>query len=422
MRPQDFSLLANATQEVADVLEQLATQHPDVFKSLGIRYPLADELGGYSGMLRDHVSTAQAVEAPQVKPELPEQQPSGVAQGVKTFNHMFTVAFTVISPNDGENVTADELKAGLLKRIQDLDRHDEWEEACGLPDDTYVESDSIEPDPGSQAATPNFDPSSQASLANLAFEAYDFGQGVTVTDTDGWQYTGPGGQTRSRSVYVETDENSSPTWRLTFTARFDPETGALSEAYAIDGKGQIWGGLPKRSAIELGVAKTNPDFNSDDVKAVAALQSSLLARHVNGAATDAIESVATHAINCYVIVRGEATEDEDEDVAGAYLVQLDLSRPVSEPGGVRHTFDEADHAEMATAVLNEFHEKLGISVLDDFEISVHLHGGEIITETDEERDTGLVVKADFCVKVGESELPFELPQAESSAPGLTPVP
>lgn len=60
MRPQDFSLLANAAEEVANVLEQLVTQNPDVFKSLGIRYPLADELGGYAFMLRDYILTVDA--------------------------------------------------------------------------------------------------------------------------------------------------------------------------------------------------------------------------------------------------------------------------------------------------------------------------------------------------------------------------
>lgn len=75
MKPQDFSLLADALQEVSDVLEKLVTEHPDVFESMGIRYPLMDELGGYSYMVRDHVSAAQAVEASKAKPVL--QQPPG---------------------------------------------------------------------------------------------------------------------------------------------------------------------------------------------------------------------------------------------------------------------------------------------------------------------------------------------------------
>ena len=122
-----------------------------------------------------------------------------------------------------------------------------------------------------------------------------------------------------------------------------------------------------------------------------------------------------------MIVKGEASDDEDGNVAGAYLVQLNLSLPVADVGGVKHEFTDLDHAEMATAVLNEFHEKLGISVLDDFEISVRLFGGNTINEAEEELDTGLVVSADFCGKVAESDLPFpfELPQAD--APDSSPA-
>lgn len=57
------------------------------------------------------------------------------------YNHMFTLAFSVETPRsgrEGDEVTADELKAGLLKRIQDLDENHEWLEATGAPDDTYV--------------------------------------------------------------------------------------------------------------------------------------------------------------------------------------------------------------------------------------------------------------------------------------------
>lgn len=88
--------------------------------------------------------------------------------------------------------------------------------------------------------TPTVD---QAALADDAFSRYDFGEGVTVNDTSGWEYTTPGNE-RSRNVFVETereDDGPAPCWKLTFTVRFDPITGALCEAYAIDCKGQIWG-------------------------------------------------------------------------------------------------------------------------------------------------------------------------------------
>lgn len=57
------------------------------------------------------------------------------------YNHMFTLAFSVETPRsgrEGDEVTADELKAALLGRIQDLDENHEWLEATGAPDDTYV--------------------------------------------------------------------------------------------------------------------------------------------------------------------------------------------------------------------------------------------------------------------------------------------
>ena len=60
-----------------------------------------------------------------------------------TYNHMFTVAFTVITKNDGESVTREELREGLLQRIKDLDSSPaEWTEACGYPVDTYIEDES----------------------------------------------------------------------------------------------------------------------------------------------------------------------------------------------------------------------------------------------------------------------------------------
>lgn len=337
MKPQDFSLLADATEEVAGVLEKLATQHPDVFESLGIRYPLADELGGYSGMLREHAQKNAPVK-------------------------------TSVTPP--------------LK--------------------------------------------SQGQIADQAFSDYDFGDGVMVTDSSGWFYASDEHE-RTRKVYIETD-GPAPRWQLTFTVRFDPTTGALAEAYAIDSKGQIWGSLPAKdnqkatapqSAVEAQVVKTHPDFNAEDVRVVASLQSALPASQQQSAARAPDQDTPVHETDCYVIVKGEASDDEDEDVPGAYLVQLDLSRPVSEPGGLQQPFDEADHAEMATAVLNEFHKKVGIAVLDDFEVSVHLYGGEAITEADEDRDTGLVVKADFCGKVGESELPFSIPPTDSPSEAET---
>lgn len=61
-----------------------------------------------------------------------------------TYNHVFSVAFSIPGSThpEGEDVTPERLKAALLKRIADLDAHDEWLEAVGGPDDTYEEDPS----------------------------------------------------------------------------------------------------------------------------------------------------------------------------------------------------------------------------------------------------------------------------------------
>lgn len=87
----------------------------------------------------------------------------------------------------------------------------------------------------------------QEATADRAFADYDFGSGVTVTDTGAWEYSTPGYE-RTRKVYVETepeDDGPAPRSALNFTVRFDLKNGSLVEAYAIDRKGQIWGSLPR---------------------------------------------------------------------------------------------------------------------------------------------------------------------------------
>lgn len=59
---------------------------------------------------------------------------------MKKYNHAFTIAFEVISDDpEGNDVTADMLKAGLKQRIINLDAEGDtiWIEATGAPFDTY---------------------------------------------------------------------------------------------------------------------------------------------------------------------------------------------------------------------------------------------------------------------------------------------
>lgn len=89
-----------------------------------------------------------------------------------------------------------------------------------------------------------------AQLADQAFADYEFGDGVCVSDTSGWEYASHSNQ-RSRKVYVETSQQRTPSIKLTFTVRFNAANGALVEAYARDEKGQIWGAMPQPKAAAV---------------------------------------------------------------------------------------------------------------------------------------------------------------------------
>ena len=55
------------------------------------------------------------------------------------FNHAYSIAFEVLSSHpEGEDVTADMLRAALLRRVANLNAN-EWLEACGTPYDTHEE-------------------------------------------------------------------------------------------------------------------------------------------------------------------------------------------------------------------------------------------------------------------------------------------
>lgn len=60
---------------------------------------------------------------------------------MKTYNHMFTVAFSIpgSTTEDGSDISNAQYLEALIKRAIDLYEHDEFEEALGGPDDTYQE-------------------------------------------------------------------------------------------------------------------------------------------------------------------------------------------------------------------------------------------------------------------------------------------
>lgn len=93
----------------------------------------------------------------------------------------------------------------------------------------------------------------QAAMAERAFEAYNFGEGVAVAGVSGWEYYAAGHE-RSREVYVENvinDGKEKRSNRLGFTVRFAPQTGLLAEAYAEDATGSAFGCMPDGQVEKL---------------------------------------------------------------------------------------------------------------------------------------------------------------------------
>jgi hypothetical protein len=61
-----------------------------------------------------------------------------------SYNHAFTLAFTVVNDNPDGEATDTELYRGLLRRLENIMECGEMQEACGAPYDTYEEQDPLE--------------------------------------------------------------------------------------------------------------------------------------------------------------------------------------------------------------------------------------------------------------------------------------
>lgn len=82
-----------------------------------------------------------------------------------------------------------------------------------------------------------------------------------------------------------------------------------------------------------------------------------------------------------VHVTGSPSDHDDAGAPGVYGHEVTFSRPVKPM-----ELSPAEKGAIAAAVLDEFHDRQGIEVLDDFEISVHIANGPEIAELD---DSGL---------------------------------
>lgn len=112
-------------------------------------------------------------------------------------------------------------------------------------------------------------------------------------------------------------------------------------------------------------------------------------------------------IFCYVAVTGEPSDAEDDEIPGVYQLEVQLPSPVD-----LAALTPAIETAIAKAVLDEFHESVGIACLDDFDIQVLLPDGTPISEADLGEDleaalSGFPVKATHDGSVDPDELPFD---------------
>jgi hypothetical protein len=84
--------------------------------------------------------------------------------------------------------------------------------------------------------------------------------------------------------------------------------------------------------------------------------------------------------NIYVVVTGDHTDADDEGVEGIYEVGVDAN---------------LGSGERCEAVLDQFHDHIGISVLDDFEIVVVDSTGQQLDRLDEYENGSLSNMADY---------------------------
>lgn len=107
-------------------------------------------------------------------------------------------------------------------------------------------------------------------------------------------------------------------------------------------------------------------------------------------------------LNAFVCVTGDASDSDDEGIQGSYQLQVRLKRPIQ-----LGFLSPEDRTVLAAGVLNEFHNRQGIEVLDDFDITAHLPDGLCFSGA---MNTAVMIWSKAWLlkeKFRETELPFE---------------
>lgn len=172
----------------------------------------------------------------------------------------------------------------------------------------------------------------QEAMAEQALEAYNFGEGVSVAGASGWEYYAAGHE-RACAVYFDKigkDGKETPFTQLGFTVRYDPQTGAIAEAFADDAYGRVFGFLPEGQLEKLnadsGIVMAEPlaaravvvqRFKTRDLTGDSLATAARIAERSTGAiSTD--EIMKRDAISVISTTDGWAAVDGDQSPQSGY--------------------------------------------------------------------------------------------------------
>lgn len=107
----------------------------------------------------------------------------------------------------------------------------------------------------------------------------------------------------------------------------------------------------------------------------------------------------------YVVVQGNATNLDDKDVPGVYLVEVDPS---------------LSGEEKAEVALDHFHEKNGIAMLEDFDIAVFDASGTELPRMEAYDNGSLQRRGEYCGGLNDVDVPASVKAAMNG--GRSPAP
>lgn len=83
----------------------------------------------------------------------------------------------------------------------------------------------------------------RSAAADVAFSNYSFGPDVIVEGASGWEHSTASDEW-SRPVFIrpEVDSPDTSTVKVTFVVRFVPRSAVVAQQYAINTKGEVFGG------------------------------------------------------------------------------------------------------------------------------------------------------------------------------------